>query len=354
MHKQYAALGLTLAVFSIGASARQPLPALDRGLAGERTQILVLGSVHLSGMPKSFKRESIDPLLDKLAAFKPQIVTIESLPGEQCDHIARHPVIYLPEDLDPYCRSTVEAKAATGLDVPAATAKAYKTLRDWSADPTPAQRRELASVFLAGGEAASALVQWLRLPPAERKAGDGLDATLVAQLEKLAASNNESLSIGAVLAARLGLERVYAVDDHTGDAAQFADSKAYGDAVTAAWKAGAEPAKAMRERDEALRNGNDMLALYRYINQPENQRIAIEADFGAAQRDPSPQRYGRQYVGGWEARNLRMVASIRVAFRDKPGARVLSIVGASHKPWFDGLLGQMQGVDIVDVEKILK
>jgi hypothetical protein len=354
MHKRYAALGLTLAVFSIGASARQPLPALDRGLAGDHTQILVLGSVHLSGMPKSFKRESIEPVLDKLAAFKPQIVTIESLPGEQCDHVARHPVIYLPEDLEPYCRSTAEAKAATGLDVPAATAKAYTTLKTWPADPTPAQRRELAAVFLAGGEAASALVQWLRLPPAERKAGDGLDATLVAQLEKFAASNNESFAIGAVLAARLGLERVYAVDDHTGDAAQFADAKAYGDAVMKAWEAGAGPAKAMRERDEALRNGSDMLALYRYINQPENQRIAIEADFGAAQRDPSPQRYGRQYVGGWEARNLRMVASIRVAFRDKPGARVLAIVGSSHKPWFDGLLGQMQGVDIVDVQKILK
>jgi hypothetical protein len=32
---------------------------------------------------------------------------------------------------------------------------------------------------------------------------------------------------------------------------------------------------------------------------------------------------------------------------------VLCIVGASHKPWFDGLLGQMQGVDVVDVEKVL-
>jgi hypothetical protein len=49
-----------------------------------------------------------------------------------------------------------------------------------------------------------------------------------------------------------------------------------------------------------------------------------------------------------------MVANIRAAFRDKPGARVLSIVGASHKPWFDSLLGQLQGVDVVDVEDVLQ
>ena len=82
-------------------------------------------------------------------------------------------------------------------------------------------------------------------------------------------------------------------------------------------------------------------------------RSALDG-FGAATREPSPQHYGRIYVAGWEARNLRMVANIRVAFRERPGARVLAIVGSSHKPWFDGLLAQMQGVDIVDVEKVLE
>jgi len=33
---------------------------------------------------------------------------------------------------------------------------------------------------------------------------------------------------------------------------------------------------------------------------------------------------------------------------------VLSVVGASHKPWFDGWLAQMSGVDIVDAEDVLK
>ena len=47
-----------------------------------------------------------------------------------------------------------------------------------------------------------------------------------------------------------------------------------------------------------------------------------------------------------------MVANIRV--RERPGARVLVVVGASHKPWFDSWLGQLQGVDIVDVRQALR
>ena len=354
MYLRSALFGLSLAVSAVGAQAQTPLPALDKGMPGPRTQVLVLGSTHLSQAKKDVTPAQLQPLLDKLAAFKPGIITIESLSGEQCDLVARHPTVYLPDDVGGYCASTEAAKAATGLDVPAAIAEYRKALKDWPSKPTAEQRRHLASLFLAGGEPASALVQWLHLPADERKAGDGLDAALVARLEKLAGSANENYSIGARLAARLGLQRIYAVDDHTGDNVQIDDAKAYGEAVQAAWDAGAKKAKPNREHEAVLAKGDDMLALYRYINQPEVLRIAIEADFGAALRDPSPQHYGRLYVAGWEARNLRMVSNIRVAFGEKPGARVLAIVGSSHKPWFDGLLGQMQGVDVVDAGKVLK
>lgn len=59
-------------------------------------------------------------------------------------------------------------------------------------------------------------------------------------------------------------------------------------------------------------------------------------------------------MGGWEARNLHRVAKLRAAFRERPGARVLAVVGASHKPWFDALLGMMQGVEVVDAARVLR
>jgi hypothetical protein len=41
-------------------------------IAGSPSQVLVLGSPHLSGMPVSFRAELLEPLLDRLAAFKPR------------------------------------------------------------------------------------------------------------------------------------------------------------------------------------------------------------------------------------------------------------------------------------------
>ena len=58
VRKLLAIAGLSLSL--IGPAMAQPnvdLSKLDTGMAGPRAQVLVLGSVHLSGMPKSFKPE---------------------------------------------------------------------------------------------------------------------------------------------------------------------------------------------------------------------------------------------------------------------------------------------------------
>lgn len=349
------ALAVLTALAAIGsARAQVDLSVLDKHMSGPRSQVLVLGSVHLSQMSEAVRLESLEPVLARLAAFKPDVITIENISGEGCDLLARHPVIYHPQDVSPFCRDTDAAKAATGLDVPAAIGEVAKALAAWPAQPSAVQRRHLASLFLAANDPSSAVTQWLQLPPPEQHSGDGLDDALVAILLKRATRSNESDQIAARLAARLGLQRVYPIDDHTGDSVVVADEKAYGDAIQAAWNGARPKAASMRAHEDALKKDGDMLALFRYINQPDVLRLAVESDFGAALRDPSPQHYGRYYVAGWETRNLRMVANIRAAFREHPGARVLSVVGSSHKPWFDELLGRMQGVDVVDAEKILR
>jgi hypothetical protein len=352
--KRWVIRGLSMGLSWSGvALAQVDLSVLDKGMHGPPAQVLVLGTMHLSGMPDAFKRESLDPLMDRLAAFNPDVITIEAISGEGCDLMARHPAVY-GEGASSFCRDTDDAKGATGLDVPAAIAAVGKTLAEWPAQPTPAGRRHLAALFLAANDRASALTQWLQLEKAERHAGDGLDDALVATLGKLLAHNNENYLIAARLAARLGLQRVFAADDHTGDNVTVADEAGYEKAIRAAWDGARPKAKPIREREAELAKGSDMLELYRYINSPDMLRVAVDVDFGAAMRDTSPQRYGQQYVAGWDTRNLRMVANIRAAFRERPGARVLAIVGSSHKPWFDNLLGMMQGVELVDVAKFLQ
>lgn len=332
------------------AQAQVDLATLDKDMLGPRTQVLVLGSIHLSEIDGGVAPAALDALLDRLAAFKPDIIAIEAIGGEQCDLAARHPSVYGAD----YCLSTSKAQAATGLDVPAALAEVDTTLAAWPAQPTAAQRRRLAAVFLAANERASAYAQWLQLAPAERHAGDGLDAALVAALAKFATSSNENYRIGARLAARLGLPRVHPVDDHTGDNIRVADRKAFGQSIEQAWKDGRAALDGSERQEQALQQGNDLLPLYRFINRPETLAIYADANAGAAMRASSPQHYPQIWVSGWEIRNLRMVANLQQTFRETPGARVLSIVGVSHKPWFDSWLGQLQGVESVDAQRVLQ
>lgn len=342
-------LALALAMPS-AVRAQVDLGVLDKDMSGTPAQVLVLGSVHLSGMPEGFDPASLEPVIDRLAAFRPDIVTIESMSGEECDLIVRHPTVHDPA----FCAGTEEAQAATGLDVPAAIAEVRTMLANWPQRPTPAQRRRLASRFMAANDRASALVQWWQLPESERRAGDGLDATLVEKLAELETRRNENYLIGARLAARLGLQRVHAVDNHTGDNIAVDDEQAFGKDLKAAWGSDRAALDEAERIQKALAEAGDMLGLYRSINRGGNLEMLADANAGTAMRFPSPGRYPQIWVAGWEIRNLRMVANIRESFRERPGARVLSIVGVSHKPWFDSWLGQLQGVEIVDATRVLE
>ncbi|WP_197065248.1 DUF5694 domain-containing protein [Massilia sp. 9096] len=101
------------------------------------------------------------------------------------------------------------------------------------------------------------------------------------------------------------------------------------------------------------RDGADLLPLYRALNDPARLAVRADGNVRSAMRGTSPQHYSQMWVAGWETRNLRIVANIRETFRERPGARVLSIIGATHKPCLDAWLGQLQGVDIVDAEAVL-
>ena len=342
---------------SAAAQAWQPdfnASAFKGPASGPANEVLVLGSPHLSQLPKTFQAASLTLLNERLAAWKPQAIAIEAVSGPQCDFMRRYPARY-KDSIDSYCWDPAPARLATGLDVAAATEAADALLAAWPDAPTPAQRRHLAALFFAGGEEASALVQWLRLPEAERRAGDGLDAALVGVLVKLETRRDESLMIGARLAVRLGLERLYAMDDHTADSAT-GDEKAFGDALMKAWD---NPATKQRTavdkaQEGLLASAEGVLAMYRADNAPGQAALIYRSDFGAAINEPSAQRFGRQYVGYWETRNLRMAANIRDVLGMRPGQRMLVIVGASHKGYLESYLHQMHDVRIVDAARVLK
>jgi len=354
--------GLLMATLlcAVSASAQEPAGIFDpstlKGPAkGTPNEVMVLGTAHLARLPATFQPAGIRALNERLLAWKPRIIAIEQRSGPQCAFMRQYPHRY-KETVQMYCAwDPAPARAATGLDVPAASTEIARLLANWPAAPTPSQRRRLAAVFLAGGEPVSALVQWLRLPDAERHAGDGLDATLVATLDKLRSGRGEEALIAAPLAAALGLERVLGMDDHTADAPD-PDPKAAGEAIAKAWD---NPANAKRKQtDEGLYarlgDAEGVMALYRALNDPSMARLIYDSDFGAALEEGSPQQFGRGYVAWWETRNLRMAANIREAIGDLPGSRTLVIVGASHKWYLEAYLNQMHDVRIVSSDQVLR
>lgn len=350
-------VGAALLAVASGLPAQRFDPRAHKGpKTGVPNQVAVLGTPHLSGLNKSFDPATLAPLVDRMAAWRPQAIAIETLSGLQCDALRRYPSRYA-DTVASYCPDVSVAATATGLDVPAANAAAEAMLAAWPTAPSAADRRKLAATFLAAGERDSALVQWLRLAPADRVAGDGIDARLVEQLEKYRARRNETTLIAAPLAARLGHERVWAMDDHTADRPNGGrDPAAYAAAIRKAWD---NPATKRRMAlstalEASLDTADELLTLYRRYNAPDMGALAYASDFGAALEDPSPQGFGRGYVTYLEVRNLRMAANIRDLMGANPGLRTLVIVGASHKPYLDAYLDQMHDVRIVDVATLLK
>lgn len=353
-----------LLALAAAPSSTAAVPAFDprthkKEISGRPAEVMVLGTTHLSGLPPSTDPSIFDLLLDKLARFDPQIITVEGLSGEECDTLQRFKSVHGADTWETYCFDTAPVEKATGLDVPAATAEVDRTLAAWPRDPAAGQRRRLAMLFLAANDRGSALVQWLRLPPDERHAGDGLTPAMIEIIQRKGKPLNENYTIAAALAARLGLDRIYPADDHTADTAldnNSPEGKAYGDAIQAAWNHGPPPAiRGEEDRlEKNLRTGSDILALYRLMNSPRAQRDTIASDMGRAVSYPPSQPYGRQYVAWWETRNLRIAANIRSTLQRNPEARVLSIIGATHKGYLDAYLDMMQDIRLVDVEQVLR
>src|SRR3546814_6839531 len=117
----------------------------------------------------------------------------------------------------------------------------------------------------------------------------------------------------------------------------MADGKAYGEGITKAWDNPATAGRrAMSARlEERIGTGEGVLAIYRAYNAQGEARLAFDSDFGAALNEPSPQDFGRGYLGHWETRNLRMAANIREILCARPAVRALVIVGASHKGYIE-------------------
>ena len=186
-----------------------------------------------------------------------QVNRARGISDEPCDTLKRYAARY-PGMFGTYCWPVEDAEKATGLTIPMALTEIDKTMANWPTKPVAAQRRHLAAVFLATGDRPSAGVQWLQLPAAERRTGDGVDEALLKILTRSGSKPNEPYDIAVVLAARLGHNRVYAVDDHTADSVPAEAGPGFDPYMAKFWAGGKSPiVDEGRRMASALKSGAD-------------------------------------------------------------------------------------------------
>ncbi|WP_141096230.1 DUF5694 domain-containing protein [Lacimicrobium sp. SS2-24] len=360
-------LGLSTSVFA--ESAAQPgtptfhrtgaEPMFDFGgvqadMQSQPTRVLVLGTEHLNQMEEgSFEASHLSDVLDRLERFEPHFIAIEAINGRTCDEIQRYASLY--PDVQNYCSDTSEALEALGMTRPEAAAAVEHTLDKWPSEPTASDRRHLAMLLFAAGETWSAVLQWSKLEESERIARDGVSETVAAHLSRGLNSKNENNLIGIEIARRLGLETLILMDDHSADYIYLKSPDSLLKTVQSVWKTEhPNQEKVKSELEQMLGSPKQMLKRYIYLNSKDYQRYAIENDFGLATSFPDDDGVARQYVAWWQVRGLRMVANVLEGSANYPGARVLVIVGATHKSYFDSYLDQMHDVELVSVKKVLR
>jgi hypothetical protein len=327
-------------------------------LALAPTKVMVLGIGHLDGASAKFQVSWLEPVLCRLRAYKPDVILTEAMPGEQVMGLDAYAAYH--GDASRYAGPTLEmAKAAQAdLQLTAAQALVAATALAQKGNLVPAERRKLASLFVAAAEPFSATVQWLRLAPAERRAADGVSLALAKRLDRFVGLRSELTSLAARLAADVGLERTYGVGDHASDVVQPSDAE-----MKAALAA--EPGlidlfnhktpafRAVPEDTMKLSSAAQVMPVLKWKNSTRFAALDADAQWLSMLRSAKAGRAGRQRVAAWEAQNLQMAVAIREATAAIPGGKALLVVGASHKPFLEAYLRTFTDIELVSVPALL-
>jgi len=146
-------------------------------------------------------------------------------------------------------------------------------------------------------------------------------------------SANETDQIGLRLAARLGLERVDAVDwgenppgrESDYDFPAWAEAHGRGDE----WRARVQRQQAEADEVARLMACTPISSWIRRFNTPEARREMQRPYYAIARMGDNTANPGAAWVGTWYARNLRILNNL-VALASRPQDRIVAIYGAGH------------------------
>lgn len=327
-----------------------------------RTEILVLGTPHLSELP-AFPLTSLVPLLDVLEKWRPEVIAVESLPADVLDEMDARGGLW-SEVVREFAGPRVDAgrmlQRRLGITRAEAEAQAEAILaRRQTLDARA--RLDLALYLTAAYDWGSACLHWVCLSPDDRARQTLLPPAAADLLNAALESRSESLSVGVELARRLGLDRVHAIDSHEDARVFIALNERSPEALEAV---GAHPEsmspvrKAFYDQagarlSAAVADGASLLDYYAYANSPAYAAKDVSFQWGSYLRMRLESGADRARLAQWESRNLAIAANVRRVTAFHPGRRALVIIGSAHKPFLERYLGRMMDVRIIPLSVLL-
>lgn len=327
------------------------------------TKVFVLGSMHFSDFEERFETSMIDSLMTALRDFAPQAVAVERLPGRDIAAMERWGGPYKKYVQQDYFGGTflhhghlIRKQAGWSWSEANRQADSILVVARSAPDAFSVEDRlALTRSLTAAYRLPSAFLQWKSLSPEERSAQDVLPDTTIEDLNKRLDAANEVYTIGTRLAHERGLQRLYPIDYQAHRIPKAEVSSLYGatmDSVGKALMSHPTIERMFALQKSGLTSGS-LLPLFRYINTEKWSRDRVDLHWKELLRRPTPENAGAAGVALYEMRNLHMVGRIQRMVAQHPGERVLVVVGASHKPFFDAYLRQMMGVKVVDADAVL-
>ncbi|MHB8799196.1 MAG: DUF5694 domain-containing protein [Thermoanaerobaculia bacterium] len=360
------ATSLAIAGRSVGREGEPPtrepeIASLLGPLAAEgpRSQVLVLGTVHLARLEQRPGPDSLARLLAHLAKFRPGAICIEHLPAHDLAEMDALGGKYR-EVAGMFAKDDLAigklVRRRLGCSRAEAARRADERLRD-SSKLMPETRVRLVADLLAAYDAPTALLQWSYVPPAVRARTDLLPAQVRRFLDDRLASPNETSTLAVPLARELGLARLVSVDSQW-DGARLLEEpeplveEAFSHPLRKAI-ATEEVYADQRRRTEAAVGAGDLLPLYLHINSPAYAARDVMAQWAPWLRMHLASGLDRTRYGNWEARNLHIAANL-VDVTTPPGSeRVLVVIGVAHKPFLDDVLGRLVSVKLLQLRDLV-
>jgi hypothetical protein len=339
--------------------------AIDRVLAPKvtpsfQTEVLVLGTSHLSEYRDELRPEHLQRLIALLVDWAPTHVAVESLAADEIALLAELEAhdSAAAQVLDMFGRGTLTAgrtmQRVLGVDRVAAGRNARAmAAHDVLSDD---ERVVLTGLLIAAYEYNSATLQWSRLPEEVRRRDGPLPPELRDALNRRLGSASEIVTLALPVARSLGLPLLHSMDSQFDGVRTLSVPREQLYALlTHPDRARLQDAAAREHADHVRREAfaaGDLLAMYLYANSDAHHGGDV-TQWNWLFEPEHASGLGRLRYALWELRNMRQAMHIIDIAATGGAERLLVIVGSAHKPYLDRVLATQLSVRLVQLEELV-